>query len=93
MANKNPFTINQYDLGGDTEVGSDKETIDNSLLYSATDLPTQCYCCTAPNPKLQVVAKKPIHNTAQVQNGLYICKHCLGQGILDPELYGVRELE
>ena len=92
MANKNPFSINQYSLGEDTELGSDKETIDNSLLYSAMEIPTQCYCCTSPTPMYQVIAKKPQHNTAQVQNGLYICNHCMQQGILDPGLYGVREL-
>jgi hypothetical protein len=92
MSNNNPFSTNQYDLGAHTDIGSDKAEIDNSLLYSAMDIPTQCYVCTSPSPKYQIVAKNPAYNTAQIQNGLYICNHCLGQNILDNSLYGVREI-
>lgn len=92
MANESVFNINQYDLGGDTSIGLDKAEIDNSLLYSANDIPTQCYVCTSPTPQYGIIAKNSKHNTAQIQNGLYICKHCLSQGILDASLYGVREL-
>lgn len=92
MANKNPFSLGKYDLEANRGVGSSKEDIDNSLLYSAMDLPIQCYSCTAPNPKYQVVAKQTVHETAQIQNGLYLCNHCMSRGILDSNLYGLRTL-
>ena len=93
VMSKNPnFNLGYSDLGTDTHIGLDKASVDNSLLYSANELPTQCYACTAPNPSYQVLAIKPIHETAQIQNGLYICTHCLGQNILDRTIYGIRDL-
>lgn len=91
-SNNQNFAINRYDLGTDTSIGLDKADIDNALVYSANEIPTQCYACTAPNPVYQVIAKDTRHNTAQIQNGLYICKHCLDSKVLDQSLYGVRSL-
>ena len=90
MAKLNPFSISQYNLGSEVDIGVDSETVSNSLTDMGYSQAHTCYVCTAPAPAYRVLAKEPAHETAQIQNGLYICKHCLSQGILDPSIYGVR---
>lgn len=93
MAKNSNFNIDTYDLGTSNDIGLDRQEVSNELLYSASEIPTQCYACTAPNPGYKVMAIKSMHETAELQNGLYICSHCLQQNILDRTIYGIREVK
>ena len=92
MANNNPFTDNQYDLGIGDEYGYDRDAATESILRTAYTNTIQCYVCTSPNPKYRIKAKHRRDNTAQIQNGQYICGHCLTTGTLDSKRYGLAEL-
>ncbi len=69
-----------------------REGVDQMLLDSQISTGTNCYICgnTAP---YQVLPKEDIHNTAELQNGLYVCKHHLDMKVVDPNRYGIREIK
>lgn len=93
MSKNNNFDVSTSDLGTSFDIGLDRAEVSNQLLYSANEIPTQCYACTAPNPAYQILPLKPAYDTAQLQNGLYVCNHCMRQGIVDKSRYGLRELK
>jgi len=92
MAKNNPFN-REYDLGIDKNIGLDRDGVNDSILDMAYTHSPACYVCTVSSPQYQVLAKDDKHNTAQIQNGLYICFHCTRQGILDAEKYALRDLQ
>lgn len=90
MTANNPFNSNKYDLGVGDAYGFDMQTATENLLYQpANKLP--CYVC-GNTADYQIIAKHAQFNTAQVQNGLFICKHDIQRSPVDPKQYGIREL-
>ncbi len=69
-----------------------KEGVDQMLLDSQISTGTNCYIC-GNTAKYQVIAKDDSANTAEVQNGLYVCKHHLDMKVVDPSRYGIREIK
>lgn len=69
-----------------------KEGVDQMLLDSQIDTGYRCYICNNTAP-YQVLPKEDIYNTAELQNGLFVCKHHLDMKVVDPSRYGIRELK
>lgn len=93
MTKNNPFNSNNYDLGVSDAYGISKDAVSESFIHSSTTHTPSCYVCTTSYPQYKVMAKNDSDNTAQVQNGLYICRHCVSTGVLDPKRYGLREMQ
>lgn len=91
MANNNPFNSNEYDLGVGEAYGFDMQGATENLLYQPANR-QPCYVC-GNTADYQIVAKKPEYTSAQIQNGLYVCKHDLPNTPTDPKYYGIRELK
>ena len=91
MANNNPFNSNEYDLGVGNQYGYDMQGATENLLYQPANQ-QPCYVC-GNTAQYQILAKKPQYTTAQIQNGLYTCKHCLQIAPIDPQHYGIKELK
>ncbi len=89
MAKHNPFTNTQYDLGIDTAHGISLDTVSDNLLRTAYTNTPKCYACTAPGTH-RIIAKDSSNTTVELQNGLFICSHCISQNVLDHKLYGIR---
>lgn len=91
MATDNPFNSKKYDLGVGDAYGVDMQSATENLLYQpANKLP--CYVC-GNTAQYQILAKAPEFNTAQIQNGLFICKHDLQHSPINSKQYGIRELK
>lgn len=88
----NPFSNRKQDLGIADLTGYDKVGIDSMLEQSAYTNDPKCCVCSSTNIEYQVVAKSSKFMTAELQNGVYICKHCLAQEPLDKNIYGVKPL-
>jgi hypothetical protein len=90
MAN-NPFDSRKYDLGVGDAYGFDMQGATENLLYQPANSQS-CYVCNN-TADYRIIAKQPEYNTAQIQNGLYICKHDLQLAPINPKQYGIRELK
>jgi hypothetical protein len=91
MSKVNPFNSNRSDLGVGDSYGYDRDAATEQLLYQPVNKQA-CYVC-GNNAKYRILAKQPEYNTAQIQNGLYICEHDLRIAPIDPIIYGIRELQ
>lgn len=83
---------NQYDLGVGDEYLSLSDVNDTLLRTAYTSTP-KCCVCSAPTVTHRVLAKHPQYNTAEIDGGIYICKHCLTNQAIDPNMYGVRPIK
>jgi hypothetical protein len=92
MASNNPFHSNNYDLGVGNAYGFDKDSATENLLRTAYTNTTKCYVCNYNTPQYQVLAKKDKHITAEIQNGLYLCGHCIQLQPVDPKIYSIKPL-
>ena len=62
-------------------------------LLRDSQVPSTHTCYTCHNTaEYQVLAKSPTDNTAEIQNGLYICGHCATHSSIDKTRYGLRPL-
>lgn len=91
MSKPNPFSSNKVDLGLNDGYGFDMQGATENLLYQPVNR-QPCYVC-GNTAQYQILAKTPEFNTAQVQNGLYICNHDLSLAPVNPKNYGIRELK
>jgi hypothetical protein len=94
MAKPNPFSTNGYDLGiGDT-YGHNIDTVNDNILRTAYSQEHTCCICKYEHntPVVRVVAKYPQYNTAEVQNGLYLCNHCISLQAFTPAHYALQRL-
>jgi len=89
----NPFK-KPKSLGNLVSDSSDisKEGVDQMLLDSQIHTGYTCYICNNTAP-YQVLPKEEQYNTAELQNGLFVCKHHLDMKVVDPSRYGIRELK
>jgi bifunctional N-acetylglucosamine-1-phosphate-uridyltransferase/glucosamine-1-phosphate-acetyltransferase GlmU-like protein len=71
---------------------SDKQSVDAMLLDSQIPTGYNCFVCNN-TAQYQVLAKEAIDNTAQIQDGLYVCHHHLLMKAVNPNRYGIRELK
>lgn len=92
MSKHNPFNSNSYDLGVGDLYGFDIHGATENLLRTAYEHTAKCYVC-GNTPHLQVLAKKAKYNNAELQNGLYICNHCIQLKPLDTKKYGITALD
>lgn len=91
MTNHNPFNTNEYDLGVGEVYGYDIHTATDNILRTAYSDSPRCYVC-GNTPHLQVLAKKSKYINAEIQNGLYVCNHCIKLKPIDSKMYGIKEL-
>jgi hypothetical protein len=91
MTKNDPFSSNKADLGTGDAYGYDMQGATENLLYQSANR-QPCYVC-GNTAQYQILAKKSEFNTAQVQNGLYICNHDLSLAPINPKNYGIRELK
>ncbi len=91
MTANNPFTNQSYDLGVGDALGVSRDTATDDILRTAYTNINRCFVCSN-TATHRVLAKKDKHTNAQIQNGLYICEHCLGLNVLDHKKYGIRAL-
>lgn len=88
----NSFSSNKYDLGIGSTFGLDRNGVSETLLRTAYDNSTKCYVCKYGQPKYQVLAKKDKYITAEIQNGLYLCKHCISLHPVNSRQYIIKDL-
>ena len=93
MANNNPFNSNNYDLGVGDVYGFDRDQATENIIRNTYTHYPKCFSCTADSPQYRILPKDNQYNTAELQKGLYVCYHCIQQGILDPKKYGLREMQ
>jgi hypothetical protein len=91
MSNTNPFTQTTYDLGVGDEYGYDLAGVNDIIIRTAYETGLKCCVCTN-TPAYRVVPKKAKHNTAEMQNGVYICQHCVSTKAIDTRLYALKSL-
>lgn len=92
MASNNPFNSNNYDLGIGDAYGYDRDSATENILRSAHSNHPKCYVCNNP-AYYKYVAKHKKYETATIQNGLYVCKHCISLAPISPKHYGIKELQ
>jgi hypothetical protein len=83
----------EYDLGVGNYPGLDTHGATEELLRTAYSNPTTCYVCHHNTPQYRVIAKKDKYITAEIQNGLYVCGHCIQLQPLDKKMYGIKSIE
>ena len=91
MASDNPFTNTRPDLGSDNLYGYSSQDVTDNLLHSQHSTGYTCYVCTNP-AHYKYVAKHKKYESATIQNGLYVCKHCISLAPISPKHYGIKEL-
>ena len=92
MPSDNRFSNTEVDLGVGEVYGYDRHDATESILRDVYSTQPKCYVCSYNIPQYKVVAKKAKHNTAELQNGLYICGHCISLNPIDKDIYGLKEL-
>jgi hypothetical protein len=92
MSANNPFNTSNYDLGVGDVYGYDKDSATENILRDTYSTSIACYVC-GNKPQYRLIAKQPEYNTAQVQNGVYVCKHCITSTPISPKQYGIKELD
>lgn len=87
----NPFSTRQtYLVDTIYDIGYDADTVWRMLSYTPSG-PT-CIICSN-TAKYRLVPKHTHLATAQIQDKGFICEHCLRQGYVSPNDYGLRSLE
>lgn len=88
--NNNPFDMTKSDLGDPTS-GVDLLGVDQKFSTAGLSTGINCLICTN-TAKFKIIPKHSHLDTAEITDRGYICGHCMTQGYISPDDYGLREL-
>lgn len=91
----NNFASTPPNLGGISPYsGGGMAITEVDQMLKSSQMPSThiCYICHSP-AQYRVLPKSKQYDTAELQNGLYVCGHCINHASIDKERYGLRPLK